>query len=85
MTKEQQDLTWKCLPKEVRKEIKEYYQILCNQKEEYINLHFENACSKVQERMVTLEYLFDKDNITSNTEIEEMLVVERSKVVTKIH
>ncbi|MDE7180072.1 MAG: hypothetical protein K2N88_02605 [Muribaculaceae bacterium] len=64
MTKEQQDLAWACLPKETRDEIKFYYQ----------------HCSCGSEMESMLEDLFGSHNLTSNTEPEEMLRVERKKV-----
>ena len=67
MTKEQQDLAWKCLPKEVREKIKGFY--------------IDNAFSIEQDE--SLEWLFGKGNLTSDTEPEEMLTVSRSMIQNK--
>ncbi len=66
MNKTAQNLTWNCLPLEVKKEVKRQYQIAINAKEYY------TEC--------TLEYLFGIDNLTSDAEGEEMLMVSRKEV-----
>lgn len=66
MNKEQQDLVWKCLPKEVREEIKKRYKNL--------------SSTFLTERYMELHNTFGHHNLTSNTEPEEMLMVERKKV-----
>lgn len=66
MNKTAQNLTWNCLPLEVKKEVKRQYQIASNAKE-----HFTEC---------TLEYLFGSDNLTSDAEEEEMLTVSRKRV-----
>ena len=63
MNKEQQDLAWKCLPRELRDEIKGEFK--------------KNTCNHV---LKILTYFFGSHNLTSNTEPEEMLTVERSKI-----
>lgn len=64
--------------------MKKYYRILHEQHKEYDKLHFDNARAKVQERIVTLEYLFGKHNLTSDAEGEEMLTCEKSKVQYRV-
>lgn len=64
MTKEQQDLAYGCLPKEVREEIKKEYQ-RCN-------------CGSYIEDL--LEDLFGHHNLTSDTEPSELVFTERVKL-----
>ncbi|MDE6649778.1 MAG: hypothetical protein K2K45_07595 [Muribaculaceae bacterium] len=64
MEKEMQNLNWKCLPKEVRKEIRAEYQ---------------NAIEG-SDLESFLQDFFGDHNLTSDTEPEEMLVVEMKKV-----
>ena len=64
MTKEIQDRTWASLPKEVRSEIKAEYQ---------------NAIEG-SDLESFLQDFFGHHNLTSDTEPEEMLMVERKKV-----
>lgn len=85
MNKELQDLSWACLPKETRDKMAEYYRTLLSQKDEYISLNFGNACAKVKERMAVLEHFFGPHNLTSDTDPEEMLMVERKKVQEIYH
>lgn len=68
MNKTAQNLTWNCLPLEVKKEVKRQYQIAINAKEYY------TEC--------TLEYLFGIHNLTSDAEGEddELLYVSRKRV-----
>lgn len=66
MNKTAQNLTWDCLPLEVKKEVKRQYQIAINAKEYY------TEC--------TLEYLFGIHNLTSDAEGEEMLTVSRKQI-----
>ena len=66
MNKTAQNLTWNCLPLEVKKEVQRQYQIATNAKE-----HFTEC---------TLEYLFGLHNLTSDAEGEEMLTVKASTV-----
>ena len=80
MNKYLQDLAWSVLPKEFKEEVKKYYRTLHEQYKDYDGLHLENAKAKVQERIVTLEYSFGIDNLTSDAEGEEMLTVSRKKV-----
>lgn len=68
MTTELQDKAWFALPEEFNEEVKKYYGTLHEQYKDYDGLHLENAKSKVQERIVTLEYLFNKHNLTPDTE-----------------
>ena len=68
MTKEQQDLAWACLPKEAREELKRAYKYQC-QNPDY-NRGFNEA----------LEEVFNSHNLTTDSEPEEMLMVERNKV-----
>lgn len=66
MTKEQQDLTWQCLPKETREDIRSSYKDICKDNEITTKLF--------------LEELFGYCNLISDTESEEMLIVERKRV-----
>lgn len=71
MTKEQQDLAWTCLPKEYREELKRLYND--GIKHNKIN------------RVAIYKSLFGYHNLTSDTEPDEMLMVERSKVQEIYH
>ena len=75
MTKEQQDHTWACLPKEVRKEIRTLYQHVSKNPrlDKYDSVY-----------LATLEDVFDKHNLTSDIEPEEMLMVERKSVMAEL-
>lgn len=66
MKKEQQNLSWGCLPKEVRAWMRN----------DYINA-YEDIWK------TTLAFYFGSHNLTSDTEPEEMLMVERKKVIRK--
>lgn len=66
MNKEQQDLAWACLPKEARDTIRQNHAAARQTK-----LHY--YCT-------ALEDTFGVHNLTSDTEPEEMLIVERKKV-----
>ncbi|MDE5886456.1 MAG: hypothetical protein K2H46_02590 [Muribaculaceae bacterium] len=66
MTKEQQDLAWASLPKEIRKEIK----ALFNRADAVDNFTAIGVFLK----------LFGSHNLTSDTELEELLMVERKYI-----
>lgn len=66
MNKETQDLAWKCLPKEVRDEIKKRYKDL--------------SSTIFTDRYRELRDTFGLHNLTSDTEPEEMLMVRKSEV-----
>ena len=68
MNKEQQNIAWKCLPKEVRDEIKGIY-----------TSHIKRQNITSQDTL--LDKLFGRENLESDTEPEEILMVERKKVV----
>lgn len=70
MTKEQQNLAWQCLPKEVRKKIKSIY-----------TAHTKRQNIASQDTL--LDKMFGRLNLTSNEEPKELLFVERSKVMRK--
>lgn len=70
MDKTLQDLAWRCLPSEVRKEIKWWY------KSEYVS----DRGYQPTRTMECLTSLFGHHNLTSDTEGEEMLTVEKGKV-----
>ncbi|MDE5976278.1 MAG: hypothetical protein K2G69_07000, partial [Muribaculaceae bacterium] len=71
MNKETQDLAWVCLPKEVREEMKEtLYDIT-------VVDDFHKGYKQA------LYDFFGHHNLTSDTEPEEMLMVERKKVISK--
>lgn len=67
MNREQQDLNWKSLPRETREEIRAVYQ---------------NALDGSDLESFLIDF-FGHHNLTSDTEPEEMLIVERSKVIRK--
>lgn len=67
MTKEQQDLAWACLPKEVREKIKIAYT-------RYDGFEYSVGYNDA------LNSVFGQHNLTSNTEPEEMLMVERKYI-----
>ena len=71
MNKEQQDLAWVCLPKEVREEIRNDYRIVSKNPrlDKYDSVY-----------LTALESILGSHNLTSDTEPEEMLMVERKKV-----
>ena len=66
MNKEQQDLAWACLPKEMRADMRHQYKVNPDRWSEGWN--------------AGLKYYFGDHNLTSDTEPEEMLMVERKKV-----
>lgn len=66
MNKEQQDLAWVCLPKELRMELKAIF-----------NMPSKHGYSDSVRKLLVDIY---GDNLTSDTEPEEMLMVERNKV-----
>ena len=72
MNKEQQDLAWLCLPKEIRDEIKEIYQAKVNSVYD----------TEIYQELI-LDEIFGIHNLTSDIEPEEMLMVERKKVIEK--
>ena len=67
MTKEQQDLAWKCLPRETRDFVQ--YQL----KAKYGRLSFDDGYNQA------LIDIFGSHNLTSSTEPLEMLMVEKKK------
>ena len=67
MNKEQRDLAWRCLPKEVREDIKIQYN---EESTDHWDAGFD-AC---------LRHYFGFDNLTSDTEQEEVLMVSATKV-----
>ena len=73
MNKEQQDLAWACLPKEARNNILSDYEYHLKRYEAVKRQHSKGVID-------ALEDLFGKDNLTSDTEPEEMLMVSRSEV-----
>ncbi|MDE6254725.1 MAG: hypothetical protein K2M39_00880, partial [Muribaculaceae bacterium] len=78
MTKEQQDLAWACLPKEVRKEIKMLWEL------DTMPVHpFLDPDSVAEGAAYVLTDIFGYHNLTSDTEPEEMLMVERVKILHK--
>lgn len=68
MTKEQQDLSWASLPKEVREEIRNRYKGWI----ESLSMELE---------VILYSDLFGAHNLTSDTEPPELLFVEREKIV----
>ena len=68
MTKEQQDKAWASLPKETREDIRSSYLEMMNDPEGKITELF-------------LAEIFGHHNLISNTEPEEILMVERKKII----
>ena len=60
-----QDLAWRCLPREFKEEVKKYY---------------DNSPVLGVNAVLLLENLFGIDNLTSDAEGEEMLMVSRKRV-----
>ena len=78
MTKEQQDLAWQSLPKEVRKEVRFLWEL------DTMPVHPDYDPDSVAEGATyILTDLFGHHNLTSNTEPEEMLMIPRYKVVVR--
>ena len=71
MTKELQDLTWACAPKEFRDSIKHIYN----------RFNTATCLESFKEARDLLKALYGHHNLTSSTEPEEMLMVERKKVI----
>ena len=74
MNKEQQDLAWKCLPKEVRDRIKIAY------KSDYVS----DRGYQPTRGMEVLQDIFGHNNLTSDTEPEKMLMVSKKRVLTEL-
>lgn len=75
MTKELQDLTWSCLPKEFKEEVKELYDGCIKM------MDIRPSASQIYvNKLSTLEGIFGIHNLTSDAEGEEMLMVPRKKV-----
>ena len=70
MNKDLQNKAWASLPAEFRKEVREMYA------------QAENA-PDYEQTAITLHDLFGHENLKSDTEPEEMLMVERKKVQEK--
>lgn len=64
MNKEQQDLAWSCLPKEARENISYSYK--------------NSPCGSWVENL--FEEIYGEHNLTSDTELDEMLMVKRKEV-----
>ncbi|MBD5585901.1 MAG: hypothetical protein HDQ88_12535 [Clostridia bacterium] len=76
MDKETQDLLWACLSKEERDEIRKIYTENDHDYTEHSDYFYGG-------RADATEWLLGLHNLTSDTEPEEMLVVEREKVVER--
>ena len=72
MNREQQDLNWRCLPKESREGIKAYHRE---------NKAFSNKSSMCNSVAIAVENIFGHHNLTSGTEPEEMLHCSRKFVI----
>ena len=78
MNKEQQSLAWKCLPNEVRKEIRLLWEL------DTLPVHPDYDPDSVAEGAAyILTDIFGHHNLTSDTEPEEMLHISRQAVVDK--
>ena len=71
MTKDQQDLAWACLPKEVRDEIKTQYDLLSQNPQM-------DKCDSVY--LSAFENIFGHHNLGSDSAPEEVLMANASKV-----
>lgn len=80
MTKEQQDISWACLSKEVRKDIRDIYSINLRDHSHYSDIGVWNEASACFTKFKLLEDLYGKHNLTSDTEPGEMLMVPRKRV-----
>lgn len=71
MEKELQDHSWACLPKEMRDEIKSQYNQLSHnpQMDKYDSVY-----------LSAIENIFGRNNLTSDTDSKEMLIVNRERV-----
>ena len=69
MDKTTQDLAWRVLPKEFKEEVKEIY----------LNAVVHHPCG-YNHKTDLLKYLFGRHNLTSDSEEEETLICEKSKV-----
>ena len=85
MTKELQDLAWKCLPKRFKEEVKSHYVGLnaayraLFSKDSLTNAECDR-CNAMREKIVLYNMYFGHHNLTSDAEGEEMLTVPRNKV-----
>lgn len=68
MNKELQDYVWACLPKEFKEEVKKIWE---HENKELVPI----------DAVTALNGLFGRHNLTSDAEGEEMLTVEKSKVM----
>lgn len=68
MNKEQQNLSWKCLPKEAREKLKRAYKYQCHNSD--YNRGFNEA----------LEEVFNSHNLASDTEPEELIFAPKWRV-----
>lgn len=73
MDKTTQDLAWRVLPKEFKEEVKEIYLNI------YLNAVEHHPCG-YNHKTDLLKYLFGRHNLTSDSEEEETLICEKSKV-----
>ena len=73
MTKEQQDIAWAAMPKEMRAWLRNYYRITLN--------HSSWQCSAyLRGRLRMMRDICGEHNLTSDSEPEEVLTVERKRV-----
>lgn len=72
MNREQQDLNWRCLPKESREGIKAYHRE---------NKAFSNKSSMCNSVAIAVENIFGHHNLTSGTEPDEMLFQKRKAIM----
>lgn len=85
MTKELQDLAWKCLPKRFKEEVKSHYVGLnaayraLFSKDSLTNAECDR-CNAMREKIVLYNMYFGYHNLTSDAEGEEMLCVSRKQV-----
>lgn len=85
MDKEQQDLVWQCLPKEVRDKIKGLYVGLDSAlnailSKEALSNEECNRVRAIKDKKAIYERYFGRNNLTSDTEPSELLFVEKEKV-----
>ena len=66
-----QNLAWSCLPKKTREALKRAYKYQCQ------NIDYNRGFNEA------LEEVFNRHNLTSDTEPEEMLMVERKELIKR--
>ena len=79
MTEEIQRITWSCLPKEFKEEVKKMYRKYIECRNEY-DSNRRKGRANVMAKIICMNTIFGTHNLTSDAEGEEMLCVPRKKV-----